>query len=1106
MGKLDSRQKQKLLKQGKRGKQRLSWPLRAVWFVAWLFLCLGLLVSVNWLAANPENLPPFILKSLETYVVQPLTADLDIQLTSPVRPIDSNTIYTANPVVPLIGKTSTPGQVELILDNVQIAKQTTDDEGNFRFERVKLRSGENELRMRAISNIGWRKLAASFEMRLILEPDPPLTPFLFELPAKINNSSLTIRGTTEPEAKVLITVSHKDKVPEVLKLSTQSDREGYFQVSTALQKPGNYMIMAQTERSPTKRSFLTQPVSLIYDPSWRSSTHSMIARTLAITIASDQTDWDLVVNLPTDDPRAIALVTGQQPFSEFIGDILPIAVNQTHIISAFINCIPAISISDPDKETGRSTTTISAGRQVPSALPWWGGKVMITGYLYRQKQFLQEPDDILTVKFKEHLVQSYNPQPSTLKNEEQAVATWKGERDDIDLSKGIIIQTTKLTVGQTGGLVQILKFSPYDWVDILPPLMAEFFRFLLSLIFSGLMIIPMVWMLYFFRQDNRLNQRTNLLSLELLVAKPISGLLEQLHRRRYFNAGFEKVTQRLITICFIPTILSLISSVSGLLGNNTIWGYVLSNPEWFDVVRSLEEGLGFLFADYRFTSSIASFLCLLLLALLEFIIGRFLHRPFPLWLQVSFQGLFGATWIAILLVPINALSLILMQIFDERHPILEQVIATLIGFLLIRLLYILPKRIYESQWKVEPISLGRFYGLVILLGLILSCPFDISTVHDYFSTIIVGGSSAYNYLWNFLYRSRDLMPYILLFGIVLRLKQEANILSKSGLEIGTLLFSCYLVGTSSNLMTIPIPFLLALWVFPKFLITSRTSRWKLDLLCETVQAERKTLLSRVTSRLEPDNFNKTLDNLEKKVIVGDLSLEDFEKRKREITAYTDNYEQTCRLGTGLKVRDVALGFGPKITNWENGIWAIQRSLPLIIFLFILFVPGLLESQINENYFLAGLSSQMIMFIFNWLIAAFFFGYFFTYIRGESGLKKGLTVSVAIVISFLPVWLILLQNPVALLFQVGRQVFFFTVLGLWAFDHYTLRNTLDEQFSWRKFFQFTDLPNLTASTSVILASLSVAINSVLTGQFTSIVSLIIKSTLPELPTPPTTGAQ
>jgi hypothetical protein len=146
--------------------------------------------------------------------------------------------------------------------------------------------------------------------------------------------------------------------------------------------------------------------------------------------------------------------------------------------------------------------------------------------------------------------------------------------------------------------------------------------------------------------------------------------------------------------------------------------------------------------------------------------------------------------------------------------------------------------------------------------------------------------------------------------------------------------------------------------------------------------------------------------------------------------------------------------------------------------------------------------QLSSFIADGLIGAFFFGFFFNVIRGSSGLKKGINVSLVVVLCLLPSWIAplsssSLSNLLALLFRAGQTFLFYMIIGVWAFDYRNYRHAVKQEFQWKKFALFGDMPSATAFISVALTSAGVAVTTVLTGQFTSVLTQILKVAIPTM---------
>jgi hypothetical protein len=98
-----------------------------------------------------------------------------------------------------------------------------------------------------------------------------------------------------------------------------------------------------------------------------------------------------------------------------------------------------------------------------------------------------------------------------------------------------------------------------------------------------------------------------------------------------------------------------------------------------------------------------------------------------------------------------------------------------------------------------------------------------------------------------------------------------------------------------------------------------------------------------------------------------------------------------------------------------------------------------------------------------------------------------------------VWILSFSSSLSTLVLVLSQNFLFApILGLVAFDYPNYKKIWGDQFEWKKFARFGDMPSLTAFTSVLLTGIGFLISSLVTGQYKEIISLLLKTALPQLP--------
>jgi hypothetical protein len=164
-------------------------------------------------------------------------------------------------------------------------------------------------------------------------------------------------------------------------------------------------------------------------------------------------------------------------------------------------------------------------------------------------------------------------------------------------------------------------------------------------------------------------------------------------------------------------------------------------------------------------------------------------------------------------------------------------------------------------------------------------------------------------------------------------------------------------------------------------------------------------------------------------------------------------------------------------------------------LFLLYAPFIFRraGELASTPFpiLQILGAVVLPFFAKWLLASFLLGYFFPYIRGSTGLQKGLVLAAGIVLCTLPSNALLLTgtmgDPLALLWEAGQTILFLSALGLWAFDWNTARRY---GLGWSDVMSAEGL----SATAPFLSSLVAAIGGVASSIISGRVDGIIRSVL------------
>jgi hypothetical protein len=229
-------------------------------------------------------------------------------------------------------------------------------------------------------------------------------------------------------------------------------------------------------------------------------------------------------------------------------------------------------------------------------------------------------------------------------------------------------------------------------------------------------------------------------------------------------------------------------------------------------------------------------------------------------------------------------------------------------------------------------------------------------------------------------------------------------------------------------------------------------------------------------------------------VKGDIDQQTYDRTVAE------RFDQLDTLGVTAKVdgqdpRDVALAMPLYASAWRNGLygtaWSFVAAFPWIA----LGVIAVLRQATDPTYPLIAIEGAIFRTIIKWAAIGFLFGYLFPYIKGTSGLAKGLSLSVA----FGAVY-ILGALPIASSADWQASIFLATqilivclVLGL-GFDYIALRRAGERD--WRVLFELHGMPAVGASISSILVAAGGSVVALLTQQ--NLVHEVVRLLFPKLP--------
>src|SRR5262249_42537743 len=155
-------------------------------------------------------------------------------------------------------------------------------------------------------------------------------------------------------------------------------------------------------------------------------------------------------------------------------------------------------------------------------------------------------------------------------------------------------------------------------------------------------------------------------------------------------------------------------------------------------------------------------------------------------------------------------------------------------------------------------------------------------------------------------------------------------------------------------------------------------------------ANRPTVLTWTVSAGAAREFAEAPEHLAKKFASGDLSVAGFTKRMAFAERYVHELEASAPLDERLRAQHGALSVGPHGDDYADGRHALRFGLKLAIpWWLVSMVPVVTHLDAPPAMMIGLVANQLIGGLVYWLFAAFFFGYFFAYLRGRSGLRKGL---------------------------------------------------------------------------------------------------------------------
>lgn len=823
----------------------------------------------------------------------------------------------------------------------------------------------------------------------------------------------------------------------------------------------------------------------------RSLTARLSYRRLAI---------DVEVSLPNEDPRVVDLAERRIVLREFVQRTFSkFFVNGRTLDHLFTGVRPT-KIVTADRFT---TVKASSNRRLEDFSPGKDGLIEFSpGW-----RPTENADDSFTLRVADYEMDGLSPPPSL---RDDGGATWTGSRAELlatpdEMKKGdtrrkaVRVNVTRSALEDPYVIFRQLRLTPYDVFHVgLYPLVA----FALSVLAA----VPSIWVLGILSRPHGVRGKD----------KKDEDEDEDDVRRPY--AWPQRFARYLIALAFVPPVLYA--------------AYRMAPPDFLASAFEsyhLSGGDGNAPAQDDLRSLVLPVLLVWLAALAaRAVASLWARRGAPFWAWAAFRGVADAA--AVVLLMKVALAAVMWRLPSNVVGLYERaaLALNLLGVAPALALACVAAYKHADELRLPGgrvlralLPVNKPLRALLLAAAAAAALFGLSSLASPAAAAAadargVVSTDILNSVRDFFSLLRDALPYALLLAVALLLAREdgggggaaaAGPFVRFG--VGKALFVAYVVGSSANLFLLPVPMLLALWLYDRCVMHDASEQGWLDSFKPAVFDDdgllRKGLLKEVLKVPTMKDYEGVVELYGEKLAAREIALSDYDAKMEEIREHVSGQKKEVDSGGGKRdAKELVLGLGLYKENGSNGRWALWRGMLLAVPFAFVFAWELLQGSAEKGapaYPVLRVASPALVFIAYWGVSGYFFGHFAAYIRGRTCLKKAGRVAAAVVACLLPIWVVSLGSPIALLLRVAQTVLFFTALGAWM-DYRIFRRSLDGGFSLKKLIQFEEAPALTTAGSALLASIGGLVTSSLTDQLgtltTQIVSMAFQQSPPIIP--------
>jgi hypothetical protein len=273
-------------------------------------------------------------------------------------------------------------------------------------------------------------------------------------------------------------------------------------------------------------------------------------------------------------------------------------------------------------------------------------------------------------------------------------------------------------------------------------------------------------------------------------------------------------------------------------------------------------------------------------ALAQVCVGFFGNSSLRLWLKSIFRGIrdAGMIYLVALAVVFGALKL-----FPYNLVHLAQFTALTIALLSVSFLGAQVVRVFRNRPDKENSRLNKWWDIAILATVVISVSvltYPLQPGGLFLSFIVNLHNESLEDVREFLFLLLNLLPYLLFPGIILLLKKiELATEDHRNMFWGlaALVFAGFVVGSTSTLFMIPIPFFMALWVFRRWVVPKQAGYLlEVDRLRTGIWQDRRGALQTYYSTEKLSQLRQTIETLENNRLTGAVSDADYRVLKGEL--------------------------------------------------------------------------------------------------------------------------------------------------------------------------------------------------------------------------------